>query len=134
MTPRQHNQFQKELNTAQPRGERRTNLMSIKTSRFSPTADHNDLAPLSPDTLTSGDADHASSLANLKGMRKHEKAQAIDQDAWSDKNRVVGGLHTAQSLSDHLEHYDHSTVSVHDGSQDGKTTKHRTSKTSDEQL
>jgi hypothetical protein len=100
--------------------------MTIKTSDFAHSADHNDLAP------KKGDADHASSLANLKGMRKHEKAQATDQDDWSNTNRSIGGLHTAQSLSDHLEHYDHSTVTVHDGSQDGKTTKHHTSKTSDE--
>jgi hypothetical protein len=103
--------------------------MSIKTSDFARSADHNDLAP------KKGDADHASSLANLKGMRKHEKAQALGQEDWSDQNpKGAGGLHTALALSEHLENYDHSTVSVHDGSEDGKTTKHRTSKTSDEQL
>jgi hypothetical protein len=100
--------------------------MSIKTSNFKRSADHNDLAPLS------GDADHAASRRNLKSLQGHEQSQAIDQDGWSNENRTVGGNHTAQSLSDHLASYNHQTVTVHDGSQDGKSTIHRTSKTSDE--
>jgi hypothetical protein len=100
--------------------------MSIKTSNFKRSADHNDIAPLS------GDADHAASRRNLKTLQGHEQAQAQDQDGWSNENRTVGGLHTAQALSDHLASYNHGTITVHDGSQDGKTTKNRTSKTSDE--
>lgn len=100
--------------------------MSQKSADFPRAEDHNDLAPLS------GDGDHAASRQNLKRLQKHESAQALNQDQWSEGKTTVGGVHTAQALHDHLENYRHNAVIVHDGSQGEKTVKHPTSRVSDE--
>jgi hypothetical protein len=81
--------------------------MSIKTSKHSPSADIGNDVP-----LKKGDAKNSieSQVNNLDSLHNHEADQAENQENWSDGRSIstpVGGLHSAEALSQHLENGPH---------------------------
>jgi hypothetical protein len=87
-----------EFNTASF-AEKGEQSMAITTSKVV-TADRSTLPP------STGDAKGSiqQQLDNLDSLHTHEASQAEDQQAWSDSHvGGVGGLHSAEALSKHLE-------------------------------
>ena len=78
--------------------------MSIKTAKHQPSADIGNQNIPTKD----GDATNSiqSQLSNLDSLHRHEADQSENQENWSDGRSItnpVGGIHSSEALSAHLE-------------------------------